>query len=115
MTAQSRVVKALAEATGLPVSTRMPEKKPQKFVLVSRIGGGANDWATRNPRFLVECYAVSEPMAEELGEQVWEIWRRLRSSGIQYSSADNNLAFNPDPDPRLFRFQFTGSLQFRAV
>lgn len=115
MTAQAIVVKAVSEATGLPVSTRMPEKnKPDRFILVSRIGGGANDWATRNPRFIVECYAHSELDAEELGERVWEQWRSLRTRFVQRASVDNNLTFFADPDPKLFRFQFTGSVQLRA-
>ncbi|CAB0685605.1 hypothetical protein FRC0104_02355 [Corynebacterium diphtheriae] len=115
MTAQSTAIKALSEALRIPVSTRMPEHdKPDKFVLVSRIGGGANDWATRNPRFLIECYAHSEYAAEELGELVWETWHTMRSTMFQRCRSDNNLTQYADPDSKLFRFQFTGSMQLRA-
>lgn len=115
MTAQATAVAALVEALGVPVSTRMPdERKPDKFVIISRIGGGSNDWATRNPRFLIECYAHSEYDAEALGEHVWETWNRLRTHGIHHARADNNLTRYGDPDPMLYRFQFTGSMQLRA-
>lgn len=115
MTAQATAVAALVEALGVLVSTQMPdERKPGKFVIISRIGGGSTDWATRNPRFLVECYAHSEYEAETLGEKVWEAWNRLRTHGIHHARADNNLTRYTDPDPKLFRFQFTGSMQLRA-
>lgn len=114
MTAQATVVKALSGVLGVRVSTQMPKEKPKEFVIVSRIGGGADDWATRNPRFLVECFADSELAAEALGERTWEAWRRLRTPDIRWATVDNNLARFTDPDPKLHRFQFTGSAQLRA-
>lgn len=114
MTAQATIVSALHEVLGVNVSTRMPKKRDGPFVIISRIGGGADDWATRNPRFLVECYALSEPEAERLGEQTWETWRKLRTPKIHWTTADDNLARHDDPDPKLHRFQFTGGAQFLA-
>lgn len=114
MSMQAIAVKALSSALGVRVSTQMPETKPNEFVIISRIGGGADDWATRNPRFLVECYASSELAAENLGEKVWEAWRSLRTPEITWASVDNNLTRFDDPDPKLHRFQFTGGLQFQA-
>ena len=115
MSATAILVKALTKLLGVRVATQMPESKPESFVLVSRIGGGANDWATRDPRFLVECYAGSEIKAESLGELAWEAWPRLREDpSITWAAVDNNLARYDDPDPSLHRFQFTASLQLQA-
>lgn len=114
MTAQATLVRAFSDALGVKVSTRKPEAKPDKFVVLSRIGGGADDWATRNPRFLVECFASSELEAERLGELAWETWRRLRTAKIHWTSVDDNLTRYDDPDPNLHRFQFTGGAQFLA-
>lgn len=114
MSTQATLVKALNDKVGVPVSTRMPTSRPERFIILSRIGGGADDWATRNPRFLVECYASKEVEAERLGEQTWEAWRVLRTPEIHWTSVDNNLARNDDPDPKLHRFQFTGGAQFLA-
>lgn len=115
MSSSVAVVKRLKTLLGVRVSTQMPEEKPDQFVIVSRIGGGAEDWATRNPRFLVECYAKSEITAETLGEKVWELWKTgLRDNDtIIWSAPDNNLARNLDPDPKLHRFQFTANVQVR--
>lgn len=114
MSSQAELVKALSQKMGVKVSTRMPADKPERFIIVSRIGGGANDWATRNPRFLVECYASSEIAAERLGEETWETWLTLRTDKIHFTSVDNNLARHDDPDPKLHRFQFTSGAQFLA-
>lgn len=114
MSAQAILVKALSSALGVRVSTQKPTSPPEIFIVLSRIGGGADDWATRNPRFLVECFAHSELAAESLAEDAWEAWRRLRTPEIHYTSTDNNLARNDDPDPGLHRFQFTAGAQFLA-
>lgn len=110
-------VSALKEALGVRVSTRRPSPPPDEFVIVSRIGGGAEDWATRDPRFLVECYAGSEVAAELLAERAWEAWRnaRLYAPEVNWSHADNNLTRFDDPDPAHKRFQFTGGLQLKPI
>lgn len=114
MTAQAIAVQVLSEVVGVPVSTRLPEMKPPQFIVVSRIGGGTSDFALRNPRFLVECYAHTELGAEELAELAHERWHGLRHRLIHRCVSDNNLARYDDPDPELFRFQFTGTMLLRA-
>ena len=50
-TATTTVIAELARRVGVPVSSRMPSTpKPQAFIIVSRIGGGMEDWALRNPK-----------------------------------------------------------------
>lgn len=80
-TATTTVIAELARRVGVPVSSRMPSTpKPQAFIIVSRIGGGMEDWALRNPRFLVECYAHTELDAEALAETAYEAWVQMRSA-----------------------------------
>lgn len=98
---------------GVRVSTRKPDPTPDSFVIVSRIGGGYNDWATRDPRFLVECYSNNEVEAERLAEAAHYAWSTARNSDILRAVADPNLTRHEDPDPKLFRFQFTGGLQIK--
>ncbi|AKK05241.1 hypothetical protein CMUST_15725 (plasmid) [Corynebacterium mustelae] len=95
---------------GVRVSTRKPDPAPNMFVVVSRIGGGEATIATRDPRFLVECFARSEDDAEDLAEQARAVWRSCRSREIHWAYVDNNLTRFDDPDPKLFRFQFTAGL-----
>ena len=105
-------VAALKQALpGVAVSTRMPTTRPDRHVIVSRIGGGARTFATSDPRFLVECYARDELAAEQLALEVEHAWKHLRSHGINYASSDDNVAENPSPDPNHYRVQFTGTLQ----
>lgn len=113
--AQQIAVELLAEALNVRVSTRKPSPHPDQFIVVSRIGGGNDDWCTRDPRFLVECFAHDELAAEMLAERAHEIWRVARTTEILWASADNNLAQYDDPDPGLFRFQFTGGLKLKLT
>lgn len=108
-------VSALREALGVRVSTRRPDSPPDELVIVSRIGGGQQDWATRDPRFLIECYARSEAAAEVLAERARDAWIRARTSEVTWASADNNITRFDDPDTSHHRFQFTGALQLRRT
>lgn len=114
---QAIAVGALRDALGVRVSTQRPASPPDEFVIVSRIGGGSDDWATRDPRFLIECYSRSELSAELLAERAWEAWRNARRHApeVNWSHADNNLVRFSDPDPSHSRFQFTGGLQLRLT
>lgn len=116
VSAQAVAVSALRGATGLDaISTQLPppENRPARFVVLSRIGGGSDDWATKDPRFLVECYATNELDAERLADEVWEAWRRLRTPPITWGSVDNNLTRYDNPDVTHHRFQFTAGLQLK--
>lgn len=113
-TATTTVIAELARRVGVPVSSRMPSTpKPQAFIIVSRIGGGMEDWAIRSPRFLVECYAHTELDAEALAETAYEAWARMRSAKIQSTTIDTLTRYD-DPDPKLYRFQFTGGVRLLA-
>ena len=112
LTAQEVAVHALLAALGgVRVSTSMPDPRPAEHVIVSRIGNVDPPFGARVPRFLVECYAPSELEAERLGEWVHEVWKTLRTHGINWSSTDDNLVPYDAPDEKHHRFQFTGSLQ----
>jgi hypothetical protein len=108
---QAVVTRALRDALGVHVSTRKPREVPERYVLVSRIGGSSRTFATADPRFLVECYAPDDLTAEAFAEQVIAAWRSLRSHGITHAYDDQNLVPNPDPDTTRARFQFTGGVQ----
>lgn len=109
--AQAVATQALRDALGEHVSTQKPRDVPERYVLVSRIGGSSRTFATADPRFLVECYAPDELSAEVFAEQVIAAWRGLRTHGITYAYDDQNLVPNADPDTTRVRFQFTGGVQ----
>lgn len=114
--AQAIAVAALREALGVEdVSTQLPppEHRGATFIVVSRIGGGASDWAIKDPRFLIECYAPDELSAERFADDTWEAWQKLRTPPVSTARADNNLAPYENPDTTHIRFQFTGTLRLR--
>lgn len=107
------VVKALSAPLGVRVSTQKPRDLPERYVIVSRIGGSSGTFATADPRYMIECYAPDELSAEAFAEQVLATWRGLRTHGIVDARDDKNLVPNRDPDTTHFRFQFTGGVKIR--
>ncbi|WP_010540376.1 hypothetical protein [Dietzia alimentaria] len=97
------------------VGTRKPAPGVEEFVVVSRIGGGRDSFATSAPRFLVECYHPGEIEAEELALAAEHALRgsvgRTYSGGVITGwDGDDNLVNFPDPNSSHVRFQFSGAL-----
>lgn len=112
-TTQDVAVKELEQALRVPVSTEIPEIRPDQHIVLGRIGGGPESIATNDPRFLIECYALDALEAEALAEKAQHAWVHLRGNGVVRGYSDNNLAPYPSPDVEHVRFQFTGSLKLR--
>ncbi len=96
----------------VPVSVQ--RDTADRFVVVSRVGGGQG-FALSRPRILVECYATNEIAAEELAEAAYVAphhvaGRRWFGGTVTGWSGDDNLVRFDDPDTNHFRFQFTGVL-----
>lgn len=107
----------LDDLLGRPVhvGTRKPGPGVNEFIVMSRIGGGRETFATQAPRFLVECYHPDEIGAEELALAAEHALRgavgRTYSGGvINHWTGDGNLVAFPDPNSDHFRFQFSGAL-----
>lgn len=97
------------------VGTRKPSKGVDEFIVISRIGGGRETFATQAPRFLVECYHSDEISAEELALAAdhalrGSVGRTFSGGVITHWTGDDNLVAFPDPNSDHFRFQFSGAL-----
>lgn len=101
------------------VSTKLPPSTDAltSFVVLSRIGGDEQNFATDAPRFLFECYARTEIDAEDLANRVRAVlkWARGREFGgvlVRWTDTAGSgpVKFdNPDAASHI-RFQFTGEL-----
>lgn len=97
------------------VGTRKPASPGSEFIVVSRIGGGRESFATTAPRFLVECYHTDEIEAEELALAAehalrGSVGRHYSGGVITHWTGDGNLVHFPDPNSNHVRFQFSGAL-----
>ena len=93
---------------GVPVSNRVPQDRPKKFITVERTGGRRTHlWDS--PMFAVQAWAPTEVEASALADDVagavlaWQL-----DSIVAYSAVSAVYAF-PDPDSRVPRFQLTVS------
>ena len=99
---------------GVHVSTRVPHKRPERFIRASLAGGG-EDSIFDTPRILVECFAPSTVDASELARKA-----RLQLQLSQFDvvgdwqlygvSADYPTYF---PDEAAERYQFLAEIRVR--
>ncbi|MDD7203185.1 MAG: hypothetical protein SOV20_08815 [Coriobacteriales bacterium] len=65
------VVGILASALDVPVSTEIPEQRPDRFVLVGRDGGGGDEFVDK-PRILTLCWGTSDSDVEAIASDVFD-------------------------------------------
>lgn len=119
-------VEILADAFGkyAVVSTKLPRnsQRPERFVRVSRVGGGQNNPATDTARLLVECFGYDTETVEKMCNTARTALRN--AAGTTVTDEDifirdwNNEQgpvdfFHPDIIDRE-RWQFTGDLTVKA-
>ena len=99
------------------VGTKVPKTRPDTYVRLSRAGGPRRDLVTDMPMVIFECYAVSEPDAEDLAEQCRRIVHAepySADSPIRRVVETGGPVNFPDPDTSLPRYQFTVQLNVRS-
>jgi hypothetical protein len=120
-------ITVLAEAFGeyAFVSAKLPgNNRPDRFVRVTRVGGGLDNIATDTARILVECYAQDVAQVEAMCNTGRTA---LRNAGGTTVTADDISIFVrrfeetsgpadlPNPEVLDFeRWQFTGELMVKA-
>lgn len=104
---------------GVPVSSRVPNPRPETFVRLTRVGGGRRDLVTDSPMVVFECWSDDEDTASDLGALVRaHVWA-MRSEDVQGVSIGRitevgGLQAYPDPATETPRYQFTASIDMRG-
>lgn len=114
------LVTHLEPLVGVPVSTRVPNPRPDEFVRLHRVGGVRRDLVTESPMVLVEAYAATSTRARDLGALALRhvhvmpdtdvegaVIRRIREVG--------GLQSFPDPETDDPRYQFTVQIDTKGV
>jgi len=107
------------------VSAKMPpSNRPDRFVKVSRVGGGQDNIATDTARILVECFAKDVGEVEAMCNTVRAALRNAggttvttTAGGVSVRSWDNEQGPADYPHPDLLdyeRWQVTGDLSIKA-
>ncbi len=117
----------LAEAFGeyAFVSAKMPARqRPERFVKVSRVGGGLDNIATDGARILVVCFAQDVGQLEAMCNTARTALRNAGGTTVTTTSGDvfirgwdNEQGPTDFPHPDLLewdRWQFTGDLLVKA-
>lgn len=98
------------------VGTKVPKTMPDQFVRVSRTGGTSKNLVTDGATVLVECFGhdtvapsdtarVARALLLAAGRLTDDVTRAVDGGGI---------AFNPDPDTNLPRYQFLVQLDMKG-
>lgn len=107
------------------VSAAMPiHSRPDRFVKVSRIGGGLDNIATDNARILVECFAKDIGEVEAMCNTARTAFRNAGGTTVTTTAGsvsvrgwDNEQGPSDYPHPDLvehIRWQLTGELLIKA-
>lgn len=116
----------LTEAFGsyAVVSAKMPRQRPERFVRVTRIGGGQDHLATDVARLLIECFAKDTAQCESMCNSVRAALRNARGTTVVTTDGrvsvrgwenENGPVDYPDPDLLDYdRWQLTGDLLIKS-
>lgn len=106
------------------VSAKLPaHSRPDRFVKVSRVGGGQQQIPTDNARILVECFAKDVGQVESMCNTARAALRNSGGTTVTTTSGDvfvrgwdnETVADYPHPDLIDFeRWQLTGDLAIKA-
>ena len=107
------------------VSAKLPaHSRPERFVRVSRVGGGQDHQATDVARLLVECYAKDIGQVEAMCNSVRAAMRNAAgttvattSGGVFVRGWDNESGPVDYPNPEVLdfdRWQLTGDLLVKS-
>ncbi len=120
-------ISILSEAFGAYafVSAKLPgNQRPDRFVRVTRVGGGQDDITTDVARILVECFAKDVGQVEAMCNTVRSAFRNAAGTPITTTSGDafvrawdNETGPTDYPHPEILdyeRWQLTGDLAIKA-
>lgn len=105
----------------IPVSSKSPLLLPDKYIRVSRVGGGLTSLITDSARILVEAWAATVPEAEQICCEAIAALQNAQGTSVTYDTdaeafirgfgnVDGPVDY-ADPDvPDKERWQFTGDL-----
>lgn len=99
----------------VPVDTRTPRVRPEKFVKVSRVGGGMDNPVTDIARILVECWAKTDAVAEAMSGTAISALRNAGGTQVDdmfiryFGNIDGPVQYD-EPDIDMVRWQFHGDL-----
>lgn len=120
MISPSAVCRAVLVASlpTLPVSTKVPNPRPSRFIRLVRVGGPRSR-SVDHAMFVIECWAADAVQAEQDALAVHEALRLAPDAGPY---ADGwvtrweamSIADYPDPEVDQARFTVTGTLHVRT-
>lgn len=104
------------------VANKVPSPRPARFVKVTRAGGGRRSLAQEDAQVTAQCWDVDSPEASELARLCRGLLAAMdiNANGVvahvpQGEEGEvGGVAFFPDPDTNLPRYQFTVIVRQRA-
>ena len=98
------VCERIANATGLPVATEVPEHRPDRFVTVYRDGGGRREHVD-NPTLTVQTWGTSDADAYDLALRVRAIMEDLTFTCEVSDVSCSSLRVNNDTTDGQHRYE----------
>lgn len=109
------LVSALSERVGVPVSTRVPNPRPEAFVVVRRVGGTRPALITDRAAVTVECWSASNVDACDLSRWARAYVHTLAPDVVRRVVELSGPADSPDPVSESPRYVFTVQVDTRGT
>lgn len=109
------VVAALSARVGVPVATRVPNPRPDAFVLVGRVGGSRPNVVTDRAAVTVECWSASNVEACDLSRWARAYVHTLAPDTVRRVVELSGPASSPDPVSETPRYVFTVQIDTRGA
>ena len=117
--AEALAIAYLTERLGVPVSTKVPNPRPNEFVKVTRVGGSKVRLNADSATLVFECWGATTISASDLGRMARAYVHAMPGNDVNgkwvYKVTEvGGLAFFPDPNTDLPRYQFTVSIDLKG-
>ena len=102
---EQAIINYLPNIIGLDVVADVPEKKPDEFVSIERVGGNRDNVVIDRPTVAVQCWSISRKKAAELAYTVDDALQKITSVPNITSASRISLYNFPDPKSKKSRYQ----------
>lgn len=114
------VIGWLSTRLDVPVSSDVPNPRPDAFVTVRNFGGPGRTVISDRPTISIEAWALTKPASLALAQQtrghLWDMAARVIGAQTVYSVTDvSSPADLPDPDSAQPRATFTVEIRLRLA
>lgn len=110
----------LADALGVPVVGQTPSPRPERWVLVERVGGVTGGRNTDYPMIAIDVWAGTKEAASELAHHAWRLLTRdlpptIGGVRVLRRVPVSGPSYQPSPSSGGYRYRATAQIKHHIM